>query len=90
IPGLILYVIFLVSFGVTCARQAFHVPDARVRWFATPVAAFIVMNLVLVPLGTPFDVMPTNIYLWFFAGFLGRATTLNPPEDFRYSQESLA
>jgi hypothetical protein len=76
IPGLILYVIFLVSFGFTCARQAFRVPDPRVRWFATPVAAFVVLNIMLVPIGTPFDVSPTNVYIWFLAGFLGRATTL--------------
>jgi hypothetical protein len=77
IPGLILYVIFLVSFLFSCARQAFRVPDPRVRWFATPVAAFVVLNVLLTPVGTPFDISPTNVYLWFFAGFLGRATTLS-------------
>ena len=76
LPGLILYVIFLASFGFSCARQAYRVADPRVRWLATPVAAYILMNLMLIPIGTPFDVSPTNVYLWFFAGFLGRATTL--------------
>jgi hypothetical protein len=77
LPGLILYVIFLVSFGFSCARQAFRVPDPVVRWFATPVAAFLMLNVILLPIGTPFDFSPTNVYLWFFAGFLGRATTLS-------------
>jgi hypothetical protein len=77
LAGLILYTIFLISFGLSCARQAFRVQDPAVRWFATPVAAFVLLNVMLVPIGTPFDVSPTNIYLWFFAGFLGRAATLS-------------
>jgi len=77
-PGLVLYVVFLVSFGFTCARQALRVSDPRLRWFAMPVAAFILVNLLLVPLGTPFDVSPANVYLWFFAGFLARAPLLDP------------
>ena len=89
LPGLILYVIFLFVFVFSCARQAFRVADPAVRWFVTPVAAFVVMNVMLIPIGTPFDVMPTSIYLWFFAGFLGRATTLEVPQEFA-AQESLA
>jgi hypothetical protein len=81
LPGLILYVIFLVSFLFTCIRQAFQVPDPRVRWFATPIAAFLILQVILVPIGTPFDVSPTNVYLWFFAGFLGRAATLRSSEQ---------
>src|SRR5208282_3489884 len=77
LPGLILYVIFLGSFMLSCARSAFQVPDPRVRWFATPVAAFLILQVLLIPIGTPFDVSPTNVYLWFFAGFLGRAATLH-------------
>lgn len=76
LPGVILYIVFLASFGLSCARQAMRVADPRLRWFAMPVAAFILMNLVLVPMGTPFDVSPTNVYLWFFAGFLGRVPLL--------------
>jgi len=76
IPGLLLYIIFLCSFGLSCARQAYRVADPRVRWLATPVAAFLLLNLILIPIGTPFDVSPTNVYLWFFAGFIGRAPTL--------------
>jgi hypothetical protein len=80
IPGLILYIVFLGSFGFSCARQAMRVADPRIRWFATPIAAFIVINLLLVPMGTPFDVSPMNVYLWFFAGFLGRAPLLGQTE----------
>ena len=80
-PGLLLYIGFLVSFGVSCARQAVRVPDPRVRWFATPIAAVIMANLLLIPIGVPFEVSPTNVYLWFFAGFLGRATTLIAPAE---------
>ena len=80
LPGLVFYVMFIISLTVSCARQAFRVRDPALRWFATPVAAFVVMNLVLVPIGTPFDVMPTSVYLWFFAGFLGRVATLDIPE----------
>jgi hypothetical protein len=90
VPGLILYLIFLASFVLTCGRQAMRVPDPRVRWFATPVAAFVIMSTILIPLGTPFDVSPTNVYLWFFAGFLGRATALNAEEYAQPSQERLA
>ena len=81
VPGLILFVIFIVSLMVSCARQAFRTEDPAVRWFATSVAAFVLMNLILIPIGNPFDVMPTSVYLWFFAGFLGRVATLRPPEE---------
>jgi len=40
-----------------------------------------VINLLLVPMGTPFDVSPMNVYLWFFAGFLGRAPLLGGETD---------
>ena len=76
IPGLILYVGFLLSFVLSSAGQALRVADSRVRWFATPIASFLILSVSFTPLGTPFDVSPTNVYLWFFAGFLGRATTL--------------
>jgi hypothetical protein len=76
VPGLVLYVMFLVTLGISWARQAFSTPDPRVRWFSSACAAFLLVNLMLVPIGTPFDVSPTNIYLWFFAGFLGRAPLL--------------
>jgi hypothetical protein len=78
VPGLILYVVFLVSLGFSCARQAFRVRDPIVRWFAAPCAAYILMNLFLVAMGTPFDTSPSNVYIWFFAGFLGRAPLLTP------------
>jgi hypothetical protein len=76
LPGMLLYAYFLLSFALTTAGQALRVQDARVRWLATPIAAFLILSVSFTPLGTPFDVSPTNVYLWFFAGFLGRATTL--------------
>jgi len=88
LPGLVLYVVFLVAFVLSCARQAFRVTDPWVRWLATPVAAFVIMNVMLVPIGTPFDVMPTSIYLWFFAGFLGRAATLGAEEELGHWEEA--
>jgi hypothetical protein len=90
VPGLIFYVVFLVTFVFSCARETFRVRDPTVRWFATPVAAFVIVNVMLVPIGTPFDVMPTSIYLWFFAGFLGRAATLDPDGEPQHENEAQA
>jgi hypothetical protein len=74
--GLILYTVLLICLMYFCARQAFRVTDPGVRWFSSACAAYVIVNVALVPIGTPFDVSPTNIYLWFFVGFLGRAPSL--------------
>ena len=81
LPGMILFVFFVLAMGFHCVRQAVRVRDPQLRWFTTACAAFILVNLFSIPMGTPFDASPTNTYIWFFAGFLARAPLLEdtPP-----------
>jgi hypothetical protein len=76
-PGLILYVIFILSMMLYCLRQTLQVRDVQTRWFSSACATFLIINLATVVLGTPFDASPTNVYIWFFAGFLARAPLLD-------------
>jgi hypothetical protein len=76
LPGFVLFVSFVFALGVHCVRQALHVRDPQMRWFTTACAAYILVNLLSVSMGTPFDGSPTNTYIWFFAGFLARAPRL--------------
>lgn len=76
LPGMILFVFFVLALGFHCVRQAVRVHDPQLRWFTTACAAFILVNLFSIPMGTPFDASPTNTYIWFFAGFLARAPLL--------------
>ena len=75
-PGLVFYVIFILSLMLYCLRQALAVRDIQTRWFSSACATFLIVNLASVVLGTPFDASPTNVYIWFFTGFLARAPML--------------
>jgi hypothetical protein len=76
-PGLVLYVVFILSMMLYCLRQALQVRDIQTRWFSSACATFLIVNLATVIMGTPFDASPTNVYIWFFAGFLARAPLLD-------------
>jgi O-antigen ligase len=75
-PGLVFYVIFILSLMLYCLRQALAVRDIQTRWFSSACATFLIVNLASVVLGNPFDASPTNVYIWFFTGFLARAPML--------------
>lgn len=76
-PGLVFYVVFVLSLMLYCLRQALQVRDVQTRWFSSACATFLIINLATVVMGTPFDASPTNVYLWFFTGFLARAPLLD-------------
>ena len=77
LPGAVLYVVFVLSLMLYCLRQAMAVRDIQTRWFSSACATFLIVNLAAVILGNPFDTSPTNVYIWFFAGFLARAPLLD-------------
>jgi len=77
LPGLLLYFIFILCVIWECIRTPLRLPDRELAWLVGACSAFILVNVFLaLPWGTPFDISPTNIYLWFFLGLLGRAPHL--------------
>jgi hypothetical protein len=76
-PGMALYLVFVLSMMLYCLRQALRVRDVQTRWFSSACATFVIINLATIVMGTPFDASPTNVYIWFFAGFLARAPLLD-------------
>ncbi len=74
LPGLILYVIFILALVRECIQMPQKVPDRELSWLASACAAFLLVNIFLsLPWGTPFDMSPTNVFLWLFLGFMARA-----------------
>lgn len=78
LPGLLLYIAFIVGVQLECFVTPGRIPDAEVRWLVTVCAIFVAFNTGLVFAGTPFDITPTNTYIWFFLGLLARAPHLRP------------
>jgi O-antigen ligase len=77
LPGLAIYVIFILALVRECIRVTQKTPDRDLSWLASACSAFLLVNIFLsLPWGTPFDTSPTNVYLWFFLGFMARATQL--------------
>jgi hypothetical protein len=88
LPGLVLYVIFILALVRECIRVPQKTPDRELRWLASACAAFLMVNIFLsLPWGTPFDVSPTNVYLWFFLGFMARAPMLVAEKELRVQLE---
>ncbi|MBI3663824.1 MAG: hypothetical protein HY234_12350 [Acidobacteria bacterium] len=84
LPGLMLYVIFILVLVRECIRVPQRIRDRELSWLATACAAFLLVNIFLsLPWGTPFDTSPTNIYLWFFLGFMARAPHLTSEKERR-------
>jgi hypothetical protein len=84
LPGLALYVIFILALVRECIRVPQKTPDRELNWLASACAAFLLVNIFLsLPWGTPFDTSPTNVYLWFFLGFMARAPQLAPATESR-------
>jgi hypothetical protein len=76
-PGLVLYVIFILALVRECIRLPQKLPDRDLGWIVSACAAFLLVNIFLsLPWGTPFDISPTNTFLWFFLGFMARAPQL--------------
>jgi hypothetical protein len=78
LPGLVLYVIFLLCIQMECFLGPRRIRDPEIRWLVTVCAIFVAFNTGLVFAGTPFDITPTNTYLWFFLGLMARASRLVP------------
>lgn len=79
LPGLALYVIFILALVWECIRVSQRTRDRELNWLASACSAFLLVNIFLsLPWGTPFDISPTNVYLWFFLGFMARAPQLLP------------
>jgi hypothetical protein len=77
IAGLILYVIFILALVRECIRSPQNTRDRELSWLVSACSAFLLVNIFLsLPWGTPFDISPTNVYLWFFLGFMARAPKL--------------
>jgi hypothetical protein len=81
IPGLIAFVVFVLVFAWDCLVRAKRCHDPDLNPIAMVCAVFVLLNLLTLPFGTPFEVSPGNVYLWFFAGFLLRAPELAPREE---------
>ena len=82
VPGLALYVIFILALVRECIRVPQRTADRELNWLASACAAFLLVNIFLsLPWGTPFDTSPTNVYLWFFLGFMARAPQLAAAAD---------
>ena len=78
VPGLILYVIFIIALVRECIRAPQKTRDRELRWLMSACSSFLLVNIFLsLPWGTPFDASPTNVYLWFFLGFMARAPQLS-------------
>ncbi len=82
LPGLALYVVFVLALVRECIRVPQQTSDRELRWLVSACAAFLMVNIFLgLPWGTPFDTSPTNVYLWFFLGFMARAPRLAPTAE---------
>jgi len=82
VPGLVLYVIFILALVRECIRVPQRTADRELSWLVSTCSAFLLVNIFLsLPWGTPFDTTPTNIYLWFFLGFMARAPYLVPVKE---------
>ncbi len=77
LPGFLFFVLFLLILLLDCIRSTLNVEDADLRWLASVCAVFIFVNVLTIAAGTPFDVSPSNVLIWFFLGFLGRAPWLS-------------
>jgi hypothetical protein len=77
LPGLALYVVFILALVRECILVPQQTPDRELSWLVSACAAFLMVNIFLsLPWGTPFDASPSNVYLWFFLGFMARAPQL--------------
>lgn len=77
-PGLFFYVSFVLLILFECITVPWHIRDPLMRWLTTVCAIFVALNTGLVLAGTPFDVSPTNTFLWFLLGLMARARYLDP------------
>jgi O-antigen ligase len=96
IVGFLLYLLFLAAAIVECVRIPMRIRDAELAWLAAACAAFILVSLtVSLPFATPFDISPSNVYIWFFLGFLARVPQLATtpatffPSAARWSRSSI-
>jgi heme exporter protein D len=77
IVGFIVYLLFIAATLVECVRVPMRMRDPELAWPTAACAAFILVNLTVnLPFATPFDVSPSNVYIWFFLGFLARVPQL--------------
>lgn len=84
VPGLALYVILILALVRECIRAPLRTPNRELSWLVSACSAFLLVNIFLnLPWGTPFDTSPTNVYLWFFLGFMARAPQLVPKQEQR-------
>ncbi len=79
LPGLALYILFLLTVILDCLRAPFRIRDPELRWCVAACASFLTINLANVVLGPVFDASPNNIYLWFLLGLVARARHLETP-----------
>jgi hypothetical protein len=77
ILGFVAYLVFLGAALVTCVRTPSRLQDSDLAWPAAACSAFVIVNLsVSLPFGTPFDISPNNVFIWFCLGFLSRVPHL--------------
>jgi hypothetical protein len=89
VPGLVLYVVFILALVRECIRAPQRTHDRDLRWLVSACSAFLLVNIFLsLPWGTPFDVSPTNVYLWFFLGYMARAPRLSEESEQRMILEA--
>jgi hypothetical protein len=75
--GFLVYLVFIAAALVECIRVPTAIRNSELAWPAAACAAFILVNLtVSLPFATPFDISPSNVYIWFFLGFLARVRQL--------------
>ncbi len=90
LPGLLFYVIFILVLVRECIRVPQKTKDRELSWLVSACAAFLLVNIFLsLPWGTPFDTSPTNVFLWFFLGFLARAPQLAEATEPRVTQNPM-
>jgi hypothetical protein len=88
LPGLTLYIIFILALVRECVHAPQKTPDRELKWLVSACSAFLLVNIFLsLPWGTPFDISPTNVYLWFFLGFMARAPQLRNEREQRVELE---
>ncbi len=80
LPGLVFYSIFVIALMIECVRAPQRTTDKEMRPLLSACSAFLFANLINIVMGTPFDVSPSNVYIWFFAGLLARASHFTPGE----------
>ncbi len=71
--GILGLLLFLIAFGVmgfTAAKLALAFRNPVRRIVGGVVAGFFVTAILIMPVGTPLDVPPTNFYFWFLFGLL--------------------